>query len=399
MGIWVRVISHSVSDGLETLDICIWWWDGRACKVSWPSNAEREITCAQIANFYVGNLHFCIGKSGGFGRTRSHIQCQDGNQTLQSIRWHTCIWWWNGPACKVSWPSDVEREIACVQIANFYVGNLHFCIVKNGYLGACNLTFGVGWPWNFARMYMVMGWTRVQSFMAIRCRTWDRVRPNHKFLCRKPTFSYNKKRGIWVGAILRSTLDGHETLHICIWWWDRPTYKFSRPSDVEREIACAQIANCYVGNLHFRIVKNRDLVACAISHLALDGHEALYVCIWWWHGSACKVSWPSDSRTWDPVRPNRQFLCREPSFLYSKKRGIWVHAILTFDVGWPWNFAHMYMVMGWSCVQSLMAIRWPYVRSWCAQIANFYVGNLYFRKVKSRGFGCAWSHIQCRMAL
>ena len=98
---------------------------------------------------------------------------------------------------------------------------------------------------------------RVQSLMAIRCRTWDRVRPNRQFLCREPTFLYSKKRGIWVHAISRSISDGHETLHVYIWWWDGPACKVSRPSDVEREIACAQIANFYVGNLHFRIVKSR----------------------------------------------------------------------------------------------------------------------------------------------
>ena len=136
----MRVISHSVSDGLVTLHVCVWWWDGLVCKVSWPFDAEREIvSCVQIANFYVGNLQFCKVKTEDLG----------ARDLTFDVRWP-----WNfarmymvmgvDVCAKFHGHSDVERKIVCVQIANFYVGNLHFCIgKKRGFGHARDLTFCV----------------------------------------------------------------------------------------------------------------------------------------------------------------------------------------------------------------------------------------------------------------
>ena len=130
----------------------------------------------------------------------------------------------------------------------------------------------------------------------------------------------------------------------------------------------------------------------AISYSVLDSQETLHVCIWWWDRSCVECFMAIRCRTWDRLHLNRKFLWREPSFLYSEKREYLGARELTFGVGWPWKFARMDMVMGWTRVQSFMAMlcgMWYMVR----QIANFYVGNLHFRIVKNGILGKRVFHI------
>ena len=136
-------------------------------------------------------------------------------------------------------------------------------------------------------------------------------------------------------AISRSTSDGHETLHVYIWWWVGPACKASWPSDVVREIACAQIPNFYRREPTFSYSKKRGF-GCAWSHIQCQ--MALKLCIYIYG---------------DGMDPRAKF-----------------HGHLMLNV--------------WS--------RTP-------KSSNFYVGNLHFCIVKSRGFGCTRSHVWYRMAM
>ena len=60
--------------------------------------------------------------------------------------------------------------------------NVGFFYVEICDLGARNLTFGIGWPWNFSRGSIPLPYTYAQSFKAIRHRMWDHAHPNPRFL-------------------------------------------------------------------------------------------------------------------------------------------------------------------------------------------------------------------------
>ena len=256
----------------------------------------------------------------------------NGHETLHTHPSHHHI-----HMCKVSWPSDVEREIACT--------------------------------------------------------------PNPSFLLYKNVGSLHRELAIWTHASSRSASNGHETLHMGPSHHHTHTCKVSRPSDTECVITRTQIPRFLlyenVGSLHrnWQFGHMRSHVQHRMTIETLHTGPSHH------HIHTCKVSKAIRHRMWDHAHPNPHFLLYENEG--SPRRNLWfgrtrshvlhrmamklcthVHPItiyicanfqghptpnvrsrapkspfftirkcihricdlgsrdLTFDIGWPWNFAH-----------------------------------------------------------